>query len=129
MSSTQIVVWCTVFMVLVFVIFIPLIIYLQNHQKRAAFEEGAQWCQRIHGIYGAHVPGMTGKMPRERSDAWQEGYLAVLDTNGLQLSDRDREELHNNPYIARDAAQRIAMSNFVSSMNISNSINNSNRYH
>ena len=107
---------------------IPLFIYLQNRQKRAAFEEGAKWCQRVHGIYGTEIPAMTSGMSSERSDAWQEGYLAVLDINGLQLSDKDREELHNNPYIARDAVQRIAMSNFASSMNISNSINSSNHY-
>ena len=72
---------------------IPLFIYLLKRQKCAAFEEGAKWCQRVHGIYEAEIPAMTGGSLRERSDAWQEGYLAALDINGLQLSDEDREEL------------------------------------
>ena len=124
----QLLILYTVLVGLILGVCIPLFIYLQKRQKRAAFEEGAKWCQRVHGIYGEEIPAITGGIPRERSDAWQEGYLAVLDINGLQLSDKDREELHHNPSIARDAAQRIAMSNFASSMNISNSINSSNHY-
>ena len=96
----------------------------ERHQKQTAWNEGAQWCIRVHAMKNVGIPAMSIEMPKTREDAWKEGYLSVLDMNKLPITDIDREELHHNPYTMRDAAQAVAAATVASSINISTSIRN-----
>ena len=120
---------CVIGVVLIVVVGVKCLLkYARNqerHQKQTAWDEGAQWCIRVHAMRNAGIPAMPAEMPKTREDAWKEGYLSVLDINKLPITDVDREELHHNPYTTRDAAQTIAAASVASSINISNSIHNS----
>ena len=105
---------------------VAVLIYLckksARRQKQTAWDEGAQWCIRVHAMKNVGIPAMPAEMPKTREDTWKEGYLSVLDMNKLPISDVDRDELHHNPYSRRDAAQTIARAIGASGANISGNI-------
>ena len=78
-------------------IFLLLRYLIKQRDCRAAWADGFKWCAHIHQCSDeVEAPKQTAS---SCAGAWNEGYVACLNTNNLVLTEIENQALSANPFM------------------------------